>query len=164
MSLRFVGNISYGTLVGMFALASCSQGSGPTPGPSPTPTVTACIIAVPRNSIVQLVYPEPGASAVSAGIGTLVYAAPEAESVALFPNASGNESSTTPGVATTPTSVPSPLPSPFATPESYGGPYFAVSVPALAAHTSYGVGGLVTLSGCGSTTTEYLGDSSFTTQ
>lgn len=89
----------------------------------------------------QQLYPVPGASAVPDTFGVLVYASTQAVPISL---STGSTS-----VPTQPVAVPSPLPSPIATPIIPESRAYAVAVPPLAAHTTYGaiaLEGLVT--GC----------------
>jgi hypothetical protein len=83
-------------------------------------------------------YPGNGATSVPTTIGRLIFGGFPSSSSAIAVNApSGN------GVPAGPLApAPSPLPTPLATPPpptSAGGPYFAASVPALAASTTYSV-------------------------
>jgi hypothetical protein len=124
-------------LVALFALAfgGCQNNVG-------------CGTAVIARPLVQLLYPEPGATNVPADVGLMVFAGTfPAERTPIALSIGANP----PSIRTQPTGVPPTIPSPAATPNpdpSVQTLVYAVAVPALSSGTTYSVLATQTYSGC----------------
>lgn len=108
------------------ALAACSGGgsSGPS-GP---------VCTTPAAQVPELLYPTTASSAVPDAIGILIY-----QGYAASPNTISLVNGVLAPVTTAATAVPSPLPTGAATPSRAGGTTYAVTFPALASASLFGV-------------------------
>ena len=114
------------------ALAACGGASSPSsPSPVPCP-LAAGAYAIPAPP--DLLYPIPGATGVPDGNFTLVVGYSTTPPALQLVTGSG-------GIPTLSSNAwgpaPSPLPSPAATPRSSSETLYGLSVPGLAAHTTY---------------------------
>ncbi len=125
-----------------------TQGGSPSPSSGPSGCISSS--APPPPGIPALVYPAPGATAVPAGVGVLIFLALENYSTSAFTVTSASSS-----VPVAATAVPSPLPT--ALPSE---PYYALAIPQLASHTTYVVN-YTSGSGCSE---QVFSLGSFTTQ
>jgi hypothetical protein len=115
-----------------------------------------CLVPILRPAPPALVFPSPGATAVSTSIGKLVFRYYVTSDVVTLTTHAG-----TPVIAATMVPAPAPLPSSLPTPA--GLVYGMISIPTLSSTTTYAVVNTQTFAGpCGGTETSDV--QSFTTQ